>query len=761
MTGKKLFTDERMYRKKFSGRWPVKRFFIWLLPVLLSGAGCKNGISSSPDEKIVEDMAHRLIPAQADHFRFHIIKDSADYFELESREGKIGITANSTNSAAAGLNYYLKNYCNTTVTWYADDAVVMPEQLPVIGEKVKVKARIPQRFFLNYCTFGYTMPWWKWKDWERLIDWMALHGINLPLAITGQEASWQKVWKQFGMSDSVIRASFTGPAHLPWNRMSNMDRWGGPLPQSWIDQQVDLQKQILQRERSLGMTPVLPAFSGHVPKALKDARPAAKISQLGAWGDFEDDYRTYYLDPLDSLFPQIQKAFLEEQNKLFGTDHIYGIDPFNEVAPPSWEPSYLAQVSKTIYSSLLQTDPDAVWLQMAWIFYFERQNWTNERIKAMTSAVPPNKMWLLDYYCEKTEVWKMTESFFGQPFIWCYLGNFGGNTMLNGNLDTVHQRIENTYINGGANFNGIGSTLEGFDANPIMYEYLFEKTWDYTKNLTPEKWISMWSDMRTGMADENVRKGWAILLDKVYQHPCELGKATLTNSRPSLTGSGNWTTNTHIDYDNKDLLTAWGLLLKSNMTNRPGYQFDIVNTGRQVLGNYFTQLRDSFTGAYQKKDIATMEQNREKMMGLFDDMDALLSTQSAFLTGKWINDARMFGADDSEKDYYEKNARNLITTWGYKRKSLNEYANRGWAGLMKGYYKERWKMFTTEVIAAVKTNRPFDEKAFYQHVTDFEWDWVKQHDKYASSPEGNAIEIAGRLFSKYENEIMNGGEMKE
>jgi hypothetical protein len=37
--------------------------------------------------------------------------------------------------------------------------------------------------------------WWDWRRWEKEIDWMALQGINLPLAFTGQEAVWQKVFK--------------------------------------------------------------------------------------------------------------------------------------------------------------------------------------------------------------------------------------------------------------------------------------------------------------------------------------------------------------------------------------------------------------------------------------------------------------------------------------------------------------------------------------------------------------------------------------
>ena len=40
------------------------------------------------------------------------------------------------------------------------------------------------------------MTWWKWSDWEHFIDWMALNGINMPLAITGQEAIWYKVWSK-------------------------------------------------------------------------------------------------------------------------------------------------------------------------------------------------------------------------------------------------------------------------------------------------------------------------------------------------------------------------------------------------------------------------------------------------------------------------------------------------------------------------------------------------------------------------------------
>lgn len=46
---------------------------------------------------------------------------------------------------------------------------------------------------------------------------------------------------------------------------------------------------------------------------------------------------------------------------------------------------------------------------------------------------------------------------------WCYLGNFGGNTTLTGNVKESGDRLDNALINGGSNLRGIGSTLEGLD----------------------------------------------------------------------------------------------------------------------------------------------------------------------------------------------------------------------------------------------------------------------------------------------------------
>ena len=51
-------------------------------------------------------------------------------------------------------------------------------------------------------------------------------------------------------------------------------------------------------------------------------------------------------------------------------------------------------------------------------------------VKRSCVPCPGDRLVSLDYYCENTEVWRMTDRYYGLASIWCYLGNFGGNMML-------------------------------------------------------------------------------------------------------------------------------------------------------------------------------------------------------------------------------------------------------------------------------------------------------------------------------------------
>ncbi|MBO4571022.1 MAG: alpha-N-acetylglucosaminidase [Bacteroidales bacterium] len=736
-------------------------FFITLLCMALL-AGCSDGKAGynegDSEAKAAAALADRVIPSASSHFTFRTLyADADDFFTVAARDGKVLIRGNNANSMAVGLNWYLRHYCNVDIGWFKEK-VRVPRRLPDVEDgDCMQNARVDKRFFLNYCTFGYTMPWWGWDEWEHFIDWMALNGVNLPLAITGQESIWYKIWTEMGLSDEEVRAYFTGPAHLPWHRMQNIDRWGGPLPQSWLDSQLELQKKIVARERQLDMKPVLPAFAGHVPRELARLYPDAPMTQLEAWSGYQDEYACTFLDPMSDLYTEIQKKFVEKETEIYGTDHIYGIDIFNELMPPSWEPDYLGRVSRQVYESLAEADPDATWLQMGWLFYNERQYWTPDRVEAYLTSVPKDRQILLDYYCERQEVWKRTDSFYGVPFIWCYLGNFGGNTMMAGNVRLVCDSLENALAKAGENLQGIGSTLEGFDCNPFMYEYVLEKAWEPAEGGEPlhcnlPGWATAMASWRAGSTDSCAIAAWKLLFKKVYGGPSRPGQSSLVTIRPTFGKYRTYYARPKTDYSDADLLEALELLLKADASGA-AYSFDVANLARQLLANLYLTVFADYEEAFKAKEREKMASLEKELVGIIDDLELITGTQRDFLLGKWIEDARAWGATPEEADYFESNARNLLTTWSGEDMLLNDYASRQWNGLLSSFYKVRWTMFFDAVNAALDAGEEFDEdhyQAYWKDVTAFEGKWWRERlGTFPSKPSGDAKKIAKAICGKY------------
>ncbi len=676
-------------------------------------------------------LAGRLSGRLAEKVTFEKIaaEKGNDVFTLRNEGGRVVIGGNNANSMAVGLNRYLKKYCNVTVSWYSDIAVELPAELPQVKDE-RVTSRLGQRFFLNYCTYGYTMTYWGWREWERFIDWMALNGINLPLNITGQEAVWQKVWMKLGMTADETRNYFTGPSYLPWHRMANIDHWCGPLPQEWLDGQVELQKQILARERALNMRPVLPAFAGHVPGRIKELFPQADIKQLSPWQEFPKECLTYFLNSEDPMFAKIQRMFIEEQTALFGTDHIYGFDPFNEVDPPVWEPKYISRVTKHMYQSLAKVDKKAEWLLMAWFFFYNK-NWTGELVEAMMKAVPKGRLTLLDYHCDNTEVWRMRNKFHGQNYLWCYLGDFGGNTVLQGNPKASSARLETALKEGGSNLRGIGSTLEGLDVQQMGFECMFERAWNLAED--NQTIVNSIADRHVGKANDDVRKAWEILYNDIYIHPGG-NHGEMMNWEPTL-DKVDWRSKVDVDYDK--LLKAWKLLLKPGDLSRDAMKIDVIVVGRQLLDHKFTAEKEAFDKAFHNKDLAKMAAHATTMREILADVDKLCSTHRYCTMEKWIDLARSLGKTAETKDFYQMNATKIITTWGG---NINDYANRSISGLISTYYAKRWELYFDEAFAAVKAGRQFDKDGHHKRQQALD-------ESYRYEPQGNKSENAYDLLT--------------
>ena len=142
------------------------------------------------------------------------------------------------------------------------------------------------------------------------------------------------------------------------------------------------------------------------------------------------------------------------------------------------------------------------------------------------------------------------------------------------------------------------------------------------------------------------------------------------------------------------------------------------------------------------------------MVSILDDTEQILATEPAFLVGKWIKDARAIGNTDEEKDYFESNARNIITTWGEEDALLNEYASRAWAGLTETYYAYRWKEFFKDMDTAIAAGEDFDERAYHDRICKYEGQWWRERlHIFNAEPQGDAIAIAKNISEKYREEL--------
>ncbi|MEI6178529.1 MAG: alpha-N-acetylglucosaminidase, partial [Verrucomicrobiota bacterium] len=555
----------------------------------------------------------------------------------------------------------------------------------------------------------------------------------------------------YGLSQEKIQEFFSGPAHLPWQHMANLDKWGGPLPMSYIDGQRELQIQILTRARSLGMKPILAAFAGHVPQALKEVQPNAKISQIKpGWGGMAERYATWFLDPTDPLFIDIQQRFLKAQEAMFGTDHLYSADPFNEIAPPSWEPDYLAKVSKTIYQSMADADPASVWYMMSWNFFFDKQ-WTPPRLEALTLAVPTGKLIYLDYVCEQEEFFRKTNNFHGAPFLWCFVGNFGGTTNFTAPLKVISSRSQAALPV--ANCRGIGTTLEGLNINPVAFDLLFEQPWHSKFNL--DTWLDSYADRRAGRPDPSVRKAWHILQTEIFtDDPDGLwGRQNFLQTTPSLQQPNKIPTPER----QAALVSVVDALLAANPACRTadGYQYDLVNVTRQSLGNATFIVGKRLMAAATLKDLPAFRKESARLLELGEDINTLLGTRHEWLMRRWIGDARAWAATPEEADYYEHNAREILTTWRKAGGGLSDYARREWNGLFTTYYMGRWREFLQRVDHAFANATPFDASAYHQWRVAADDRWVNTtHSNFPVQPKGDPSEIATRLMAKYRSDLV-------
>lgn len=564
---------------------------------------------------------------------------------------------------------------------------------------------------ISTVTFSYTAAFWNWTDWELELDWLALRGVNLPLAWVGQEKILVEAFLEVGFTEAEIASYLSGPAFQAWNRFGNIQgSWDGGLPMEWIDAQFALQKNITQRMVELGMTPVLPCFTGFVPRALDDVLPGAEAVNGTAWEDFPAQYTNVtFLEPSDPNFTILQKSFISKQTEAYGNiTHIYTLDQYNEDDPFSGDLDYLGNVSYNTWKSLKDADPEAVWLMQGWLFFSSETFWTAPRIEAYLGGVEENSdMLILDLFSESSPQWQRTNSYYGKPWIWCQLHGYGGNLGLYGQIENITVNSVDALANS-SSLVGFGLTMEAQEGNEVMYDLLLDQAWSGSP-INTTTYFHNWVTRRYGSSDgpphEDLYTAWEMMRSTVYNNTNLTAATAVTKSifelSPNITGMLGRTGHhaTTLTYSPDVLVSAWNLMFAAagcvpGLWDNPAYEYDMVDITRQVMSNSFADMYESLIDIYTtpSPNMTAFSLAGANLTSLLTTLDSVLLTSPSFSLATWLNDAKSQTTNSTLAQSYEYSARNQITLWG-PTGEINDYASKAWGGLVAGYYAPRWEIF--------------------------------------------------------------------
>lgn len=734
----------------------MKRYFTFLLLItsLLFPA------TADP----IGDLLSRILPANKDaqKFTWRVTGDDVQQFTFSCDGKKVTVVGSDYIAVATGINWYLQHYAGVDISWNSPSAK-LPSRLPSCPAETHT-ASVDWRYYLNFCTYSYSMAFWDWTRWQQELDWMALHGVNMPLAITGMECVWREVlMSTYGYTPEEVNTFVCGSAHYGWFFMNNLTAWGGPQPESWYTQQQLLARKIFQRMKDFGMSPVIPGYVGMIPK---DFLTQAEASSIKGWtssdivngGNWCSFTRPYFVNNTARL-KEFAANYYAAFKRLFGdvcSTHFYAIDPFHEGGVPNGVTSAQASVA-AMWEALQDYDPSALWVA---------QHWQDNPTPILTHTIPRGRLIILDlhgdqYADTQCSGHHTTADGKNHDWVWGQVSNFGGNVGLFGRVDRLircfyearDHKAENGLV-------GIGALPEGIENNAILYDLLYALPWTIT-DYTRQSWIADYVTMRYGLAPTSkayatMLSVWTRLGAGIYNCPNNHQQGTTESvflMRPSLTAGtvSSWASSTWY-WDFTELRTALREMLSvsKKLRNNDNYRYDLVDLTRQVLADYGKELLDEM-----KANGSAAGQ--ERFLQLILDQDRLLGTRPGLRLGRWTEMARALGRSAAESDLYERNARMLLTTWGDRLQcengGLHDYANREWNGLLSSYYYPRWRAFFQ--------NGDTSQRWF----NDFEWAFATgaegtitthlpegapyAYGTFKAAAVGDEISISQELYDKY------------
>lgn len=631
-----------------------------------------------------------------------------DRFSYNLSGTTLEVHASSPVAACRGFYDFVTSNKAGICSW-SGNRFQMPQNINVCSRQQTSPYRDHQ--YYNVVTYGYTTPYWDEERWDREIDWMALHGVDMPLMLVAAEAIYRRVFTQapFNLTEAQVDAWEVGPAHLPWFRMGNLsgNSFDGPLGNHWNQRQIALAHHILDRMKRLGMKPICPAFGGFVPLALAQKYPG-QFSYTG-WNWVPQSYRNYRLNPDTDAFVEVGKRFIQEWEKEFGTCTYYLSDSFNEMTVPD-DLDVLTGYGDHVFKCINEgsSNPDAVWVTQGWTFVYQAGEWGKNKFNALTKNVPHHRFNMLYMSPEYGNgKWNSPyEGFNGHDWTITMLPNMGGKNFYNGGINDYATTWRTQYTTNCQNLTGWGMTPEGVENNELIYELICDAGWTPSStSINVTNWKQKYAMSRYGIYSDDIKDFLQTLhntvLSRYTDHKCfgwQGYNKTSGYINPGADPGEDY-------YRGTEAFLSAENLAKYRQNCPTLLRYDLIEAAAFYAGARVDKLNKRIKAANTagRKDEA--KQLVQDLKTLMTQMDRLLTAHPLYDEQKWEDRAaRMAGAntqgsvtaDQSEKARYVKNARRIVSLWygdhstaANGHEPVNDYACRVWAGLIRDYYLPR------------------------------------------------------------------------
>lgn len=640
-----------------------------------------------------------------------------DWFRIKEQDNRILVEANNGSALARGVYEYLKSDCHVQLTQMACNTM-LPEEIVLPVQEIYRETKMKQRFAYNYCTHSYTMAFWGEEEWQKELDVLAFHGVNLILDITGEEMVWFRFFQKIGYEREEARKMLVGPAYWAWFGMANMYSYDGNLPDEYLERRVALAKKNHAFMKSLGISPVLMGYCGMVPENIQTIDSRAQIIPQGHWNYFP---RPAMLETDSDSYRKYAALFYETQREVLGdiTD-FYSVDPFHEGGMRGTLSDYT--VAKYTLEAMKKENPNCVWIIQSW-----GGNPTEEQLEALRDE--KEHVLVLDLYAEKTPRFKQFrgKEFRSTPWIYCMLNNFGGRLGLTGHLDNMERDIFDAMAHADC-MKGVGITPEASNTNALLTEYLFDSIWQDREAVKPERtaWLSDYLYARYGVRSSAAEQCFRILCDSVFCSSCNmLGEGapeSIINARPDfeIAKVSEWG-NARIGYDSQLPERALELLLQEEdlLKEKETYIQDVTDIRKQILSNRAIKILEKMTDAYRNGSLEAFTGYSDEFLALILETDSVLAAVPEYTLENWLHMAQKAsaGLDEEVRTLFIRDAKKLITTWGDEDQSekgcLHDYSNRQWSGITRTLYYDRWKCWIENRKRQLRGEQP-EAEDFYQ-----------------------------------------------